>query len=513
MTGRRILFPVLVFLCLVAVDAAFAEAPPPSRVGRVSLTEGNLAIRQGTGEWTDSAVNDPVMAGMSVRTGQGRAMLRIGAETVALDAGSEIELAELDGSGTQIVLRHGRIGVRLSQLDPARSIEIDLPRGGAWLLTPGDYDITAGDEHSPARVAVPDGRARFVGGGLDTAIATGSAAVLSADTPPKATSDAATTDDFIAWWRPPGRQDPDSEALQHVPADMTGYEALDGHGKWETVAGAGAVWFPNALPVGWAPFRDGHWRWIAPWGWTWVDDLAWGFAPSHYGRWARFPTADAASASDDNERWGWVPGALPPHPAYAPAVVAFLGTAGVGISMPDAFGPAVAWFPLAPGEIYWPGWTSDADTLRRLNPGPAGEALALTPMPTGEPPAAVVNGEYRNRRFASIVPRAAFLAGKPVAAALVTLPGRRLDNAPLLAGSPQIMPASAHAPALAGALQTLARILAPRVAPAAAGHPVVLRGAHGHARFAVAVARPRIVAAVAHGRTRLRLAAIHRTRR
>ena len=27
------------------------------------------------------------------------------------------------------------------------------------------------------------------------------------------------------------------------------------------------------------------WVWLRPWGWTWVDDAPWGFAPFHYGRW------------------------------------------------------------------------------------------------------------------------------------------------------------------------------------------------------------------------------------
>ena len=30
---------------------------------------------------------------------------------------------------------------------------------------------------------------------------------------------------------------------------------------------------------------EGRWVWTEPWGWTWVDDQPWGFAPSHYGRW------------------------------------------------------------------------------------------------------------------------------------------------------------------------------------------------------------------------------------
>jgi len=46
----------------------------------------------------------------------------------------------------------------------------------------------------------------------------------------------------------------------------------------------GSVWYPN-VPPGWAPYREGHWAWVEPWGWTWVDDAPWGFAPFHYGRW------------------------------------------------------------------------------------------------------------------------------------------------------------------------------------------------------------------------------------
>ncbi len=37
----------------------------------------------------------------------------------------------------------------------------------------------------------------------------------------------------------------------------------------------------------WTPFRDGRWAEIAPWGRTWIDNAPWGFAPAHYGRWAR----------------------------------------------------------------------------------------------------------------------------------------------------------------------------------------------------------------------------------
>src|SRR5207237_7375032 len=112
---------------------------------------------------------------------------------------------------------------------------------------------------APARVAVLTGRARFVGKGLDTAIATGSADVLSGGDPVVASLDAAAADDFTLWWRSAsGPADPQS--LRHLSAEMTGYEALDGNGGWQVVAGYGAVWFPNAAVDAWAPYRNGHWR-------------------------------------------------------------------------------------------------------------------------------------------------------------------------------------------------------------------------------------------------------------
>lgn len=474
MRGHHLLFVYLFLSCLLGgVLPVVAQDRPLPRVGWVSAIEGGLAVRQGrqgSGEWSDSAVNEPVAAGMALRTpAQGRAVLRIGAETIALSAGSEAEFTRLDHSGTQLVLRRGRVGVRLAALDPARSVEIEVPRGGAWLLVPGDYDIVAGDEHTPTRIVVHDGRARFVGGGLDSAIAAGSADVLRPGEAADSREDA-VADDFTAWWRAAsGPADP--EALRHVSAEMTGYEALDGQGSWRTVAGYGAVWFPNATADEWAPYRNGHWRWIQPWGWTWIDDMPWAFAPSHYGRWARLSVPDGLAPFENApERWGWVPGKAGVEPVFAPALVAFLGTAGIGLSYPDAVGPAVAWFPLAPGEAYWPAYSSDPEMARQINAASAPDAAAVgdaadgrsppattaivpaaivnaAVVPAAVVPAAIVNADYANRRFARAVPRAVFTTGRAVQPALLQLPARRLDNAPLLAGSPQIAPPPPRAPA------------------------------------------------------------------
>jgi hypothetical protein len=462
MAGLRILLLCFLAATVSAIAPASAEDAPAASVGRIAVADGKLAVRRPGGEWGDAGVNDPVAAGTSLRTGaKDRAILSIGPARLALAAATELDLVRLDDDALQIVLHQGRIDVHLAALDPRSSVEVDLPGGTIRLLLPGDYDIAAGDAQLPGRLVVLAG---------------------------------ATADDFLTWWRTAPGADDGAAALHHVSPEMTGYRALDRNGSWETVAGYGDVWFPTSAPADWAPYHFGHWHWIAPWGWTWVDDMEWGFAPSHYGRWARFPGSDSEPG-----RWGWVPGERVAHPLFMPAAVAFLGTAAVGISYADATGPAIAWFPLAPGEIYWPTHGADPAMIWRLNDG---VAAAPTPAPAedGGPPSAVIDGTYRNRRFASVVPRAVFVGGKPVAPALLELPASRLENAPLLGGSPQIGPPHPAIVAIAAsagkataarklvkATRRPARIATSRRATTV-GHWRIARAAHPHLRVIAAAA-------------------------
>jgi hypothetical protein len=221
--------------------------------------------------------------------------------------------------------------------------------------------------------------------------------------------------------------------------------------------------------------------------------MAWGFAPSHYGRWARL-----ADPKSGNDRWGWVPGKPVQHPAYMPAAVAFLGTAGVGISYADAFSPGVAWFPLAPGEAYWPSYASDEAAIRRINAGAEVDPELLAGSGEGHPPAALVKGRYRNRRFASTVPRSVFVAGKPVAPALVQIPERRLKDAPLLAGSPGIDPPTTTAAIAKSAEPHPSSTV--RTAAKAKASPRHQSPAHVKAVLARSTTRPRVTVAVARHR-------------
>jgi hypothetical protein len=493
-----------------AVPAVEVSAPlpsdwsPPSRVGQVRLVSGNLDVRVSSGSaWADAELNRPIFAGEALRTdARARGEIQIGATTINLSNASEIEIASLRDGATQIILSHGRIGLRLRPAGEKETVEIDVPQGGVWLLASGRYDIEAADGEGPLRVAVFDGTAHFAGAGVDKRIEAGQLAILTGAEGANAASMGPTAaDDFVAWCRDHDYDDTHLAAPYYVSRYMTGYAELDGAGIWKMNEQNGPVWFPTQS-ADWAPYRFGHWSWIAPWGWTWLDDQPWGFAPSHYGRWALI-----------DDHWAWVPGNYLARPPYAPAVVAFLGTPGVGLS--SAEGATVAWFPLAPGEAYWPSYSRDLDYVRSLNLGTVQNVAAIGVRADGEPPLETFNEDFANRLFATVIPRLVFTNGRQVAPARVSLPEKRLQDAPVLMASPQIAPAStqrvaraANPPGVHAAVQLLrkggankpvrtASIQLRGRAPAA-----VLRGAHLRAPAYAGQPRGRqmVVLRVAHSR-------------
>ena len=92
-----------------------------------------------------------------------------------------------------------------------------------------------------------------------------------------------------------------------------------------------------------------------------MDDAPWGFAVSHYGRWANI-----------SGTWGWVPGPVREQAVYAPALVAFVGGNNFRVALSVGGAAAeVGWFPLAPREVYRPSSPlsrSYFDNVNRSNP-------------------------------------------------------------------------------------------------------------------------------------------------
>jgi hypothetical protein len=127
------------------------------------------------------------------------------------------------------------------------------------------------------------------------------------------------------------------------------------------------------------------------------------------------------------------------------------------------------------------------------------------------------HGDFANRLLATVVPRVVFTNGRPVAPARVSLPEKRLQNAPVLMASPQIAPASAQRvaraatpnPPVTRATVQLSRkggannpIRATSMQLRGRAQPTVLRGAHLHAPAYAGQphGRQMVVLRVAHSR-------------
>ena len=460
---------LLLLIQLLAVPA-FAQVEPPARVGRVSLVSGALAFYgPGDSDWSVAKVNLPVVAGAWLATDpQSRAELRIGADSLDLANDTQLEFGELRDRVMQIALSQGRIDLHLRRLQQDETAEIDVPHGGVWLLQPGVYDIDSGGPDRPARITVFEGSAHFAGGGVDTVVNAGDGLVLSGGDTLSAAVEHAAPDDFVRWCRAHDYDEKRVASTHHVSPAMTGYEELDEYGEWAAAPTYGEVWYPRSVPVGWAPYREGRWVWVEPWGWNWVDDAPWGFAPCHYGRWAHI-----------DDRWGWVPGELVPAPVYAPALVAFIPPPAIGVAVPvpvDA-GPPVGWFPLAPGEVYWPAYTRNPTYIRNVNITNVNitkidTVIAARPA-AGDPPPQVVSQQFANRAAATVVPARALVESRPVAAAAVAVPPQVLRQAAVAVTPPVLPRPPAPAPAARPPASTAAAQPAGHAMPPAPGGATV----------------------------------------
>jgi len=110
----------------------------------------------------------------------------------------------------------------------------------------------------------------------------------------------------------------DPQAYTQFQGDLAPY------GSWSNDPTYGNVWSPYSTTVGadFVPYAScGHWL-MSEYGWTWVSDWNWGWAPFHYGRWITIA----------GRGWSWIPGTM-----WGPAWVSWRSGHGY-----------VGWSPLPP---------------------------------------------------------------------------------------------------------------------------------------------------------------------
>jgi hypothetical protein len=365
------LMVVLLSLAFVLQFSTFAKAQgedddqgdqapaqdPPGRVGRLNYSQGSISFRPaGEDDWVTGVPNRPMVTGDDLWADENsRAEVHIGSTALRLGEKTGITFLDLDDHNTQIRLAQGSLIVRVRHLDDDDNYEIDTPNIAFALRQPGEYRLDVSQDGNQTNVTVWHGRGRATGGGLSytvvadqSATFTGNEQHLDYDL-----GQLPRQDGFDQWAFDRDDREDHADSANYVSREMTGYEDLDEYGDWTYVAGYGPCWHPRAVVVGWAPYRYGHWAYVGPWGWTWVEDEPWGFAPFHYGRWAFVSSG-----------WFWVPGPVVVRPVWAPALVAFVG-GGPGFHF--SAGVGVGWFPLAPGEVYVPGYRVSRTYVNQVN--------------------------------------------------------------------------------------------------------------------------------------------------
>lgn len=336
---------------------AQAVADPPARVATLSQIEGSVVFAPaGETDWLDAIPNRPITRGDRLWTDKGaRAQVHVGSAALHMDSQTFLEMAALDAEALQASLNEGTINARVRQVQSGENFEIDTPQLAFRATRPGDYRLDVDPAQGTTRVTVRDGAAVVYGANGQAQELVGGQVVTftGRDLERIAVRATPVEDAFDRWAADLNRAEDQSLTARYVPREVVGYQQLDSNGTWSQDTEYGPVWYPRVTVADWAPYRYGHWDFIAPWGWTWVDDAPWGFAPFHYGRWAMI-----------GSRWAWVPGRIGPRPVYAPALVAFIGSGG---SASFSFGSGVGWFPLGPGEVWRPAYRTSPRYISGVN--------------------------------------------------------------------------------------------------------------------------------------------------
>ena len=364
----------------------------PGRAGRLVDFQGAVWLLDvAHGRWEEGLRNRALAGGDRLSTGaDGRAEVRIGSTELRLGPRTELEIVELGDDRLVWRLAAGSLAWRVRRHEIAR--ESELRAAGVRVRADGPGHFRLDVEDGFVWAGAWRGSLRVDSGDQLVQVAAGRRAEFMRPGPGPGTAitwSVPVRDAFADWVARDEVRD-EQQALAsaaYVSPEMTGVEDLDRHGRWERHPEFGMVWSPLVVEAGWEPFRHGRWVWHARWGWTWVDAAPWGFAPFHYGRWVRW-----------GGRWCWVPGPYLARPTFAPALVAWYGSPGPGVTVGVTL-HGRHWAPLPPRHYHPPSpWPARPlpprvhpiprepayDPRRRL-PDPHWRAPEPVPVPHGRP--------------------------------------------------------------------------------------------------------------------------------
>jgi hypothetical protein len=353
------------FVCLAGLLSLLAPSlraddstsgDPPTRVARISLADGSVSIQPGgAGDWGTAGINRPMTIGDKIWSDKdSRAELQTGVVSIHLGSMTALSFLNLDENITQMRMAEGSINFRVKEIREGDTYEVDTPNLVFTVKQAGAFRIDVSENGDNTGITVIRGAGQVTASGKTYDLTPGQRGVFNGtDNVTSEIAQAPPADNLDQWANDRDLREQDSVSSRYVPPDTPGTEELDNNGTWSQTPDQGNVWYPNDVGPDWAPYSNGYWGYVNPWGWTWVGYEPWGFAPYHYGRWGWY-----------GGRWGWFPGPIVGPAIYGPAFVGFLG-GGFGFGFGVGFG--VGWFPLGWGEPFHPWFHAGVGFVARIN--------------------------------------------------------------------------------------------------------------------------------------------------
>jgi hypothetical protein len=279
---------ILVVAGLLSSTLAIAN-DPPGRAARLCYMAGTVTFQpQGEeADWVAVDLNRPLTTGDKVWVEQGgRAEIQTVNSALRLSGHTNFSFLAVEDDVTQIPLSLGVMTVNLTRLGMNETYEIDTPQVAFTLLRRELYRVEVNEAGDTTVINVRDGDGETTANGKTVPLHTDEQVVsrgnpASYDRP----HGLPRPDEFDSWGNERDVTMAHSGTVNAVAPGVVGAADLDVSGSWRPTKIYGNVWFPTTVVADWAPYRFGHWGFIAPWGWTWIDDAPWGYAPFHYGRW------------------------------------------------------------------------------------------------------------------------------------------------------------------------------------------------------------------------------------
>ena len=279
------------------------EPEVTARVARISFISGAARIRRsGVEEWESATLNLPLVAGDEITTdGASKIEIQIDKNKhLRLSENSYLKIVTLRDDNIAVSLSLGTLTLRITSFNKDREFfEIDAPKTTIAIQRAGAYRVDAGRvSDAELRVAAREGgEARIYSEGSGFTLKSGRSSRISIDGQNAGeweTGDATRyRDDFDEWSSDRdsiiGKRLSNAYYDKYYDNDIYGADDLNDSGEWVNIPAYGNVWRPLqrsiSVYVDWSPYRYGHWRWMPPYGWIWVNDEPWGWATYHHGRW------------------------------------------------------------------------------------------------------------------------------------------------------------------------------------------------------------------------------------